>query len=161
MLHRAIAAPADDPVDLGGAYVLDRSGVLGGDTTAVREAIDRLFEERGIQLFVVYVDEFTGTSSDQDWANETAISSGLGDRDILLAIATDERIYSVSVADAFPLTDDQLADVATRLAHPRLARRRLGGRRRSPMPTASRTRWRPPPCRSSSAACWSPASAPS
>jgi chromosome segregation ATPase len=109
----AIATPADDPVDLGGAYVLDRSGVLGGDTAAVREAIDQLFEERGIQLFVVYVDTFTGTSSDQDWANETAISSGLGDRDILLAIATEERIYSVSVADAFPLTDDQLADVAT------------------------------------------------
>ena len=109
----AVATPADDPVDLGGAYVLDRAGVLGGDTSAVREAIDRLFEERGIQLFVVYVDAFTGTSSDQDWANETAISSGLGDRDILLAIATDERIYSVSVADAFPLTDDQLADVAT------------------------------------------------
>ena len=79
---------------------------------AVREAIDRLYEERGTQLFVVYVDEFTGTSSDQDWANETAITSGLGDRDILLAIATDERIYSVSVADAFPLSDDQLADVA-------------------------------------------------
>ncbi len=107
------AAPADDPVDLGGAYVLDRAGVLDGDTTAVREGIDRLFEERGIQLFVVYVDAFTGTSSDQDWANETAIMSGLGDRDILLAIATEERIYSVSVADAFPLTDDQLADVAT------------------------------------------------
>ena len=108
----ASAAPADDPVDLGGAYVLDRSGVLGGDTTGVRAATDRLFEERGIQLFVVYVDEFSGTSSDQDWANETAIMSGLGDRDILLAIATEERIYSVSVADAFPLTDDQLADVA-------------------------------------------------
>ena len=61
---------------------------------------------------MVYVDEFTGTSSDQDWANETAIMSGLGDRDILLAIATEERIYSVSVADAFPLTDDQLDDVA-------------------------------------------------
>ena len=100
--------------------MLDRAGVLGGDTTAVREAIDRLFEERGTQLFVVYVDEFTGTSSDQDWANETAIMSGLGDRDILLAIATDERIYSVSVADAFPLSDDQLADVADEHAHPRL-----------------------------------------
>jgi hypothetical protein len=108
----AIALPSDDPVDLGGAYVLDRAGVLDGDTTAVRKAIDRLFDERGIQLFVVYVDAFTGTSSDQDWANETAIVTGLGDRDILLAIATDERVYRVSVADAFPLTDDQLAELA-------------------------------------------------
>jgi hypothetical protein len=108
----ALAGTADDPVDLNGAYVLDRAGVLDGDTSQVRAAIDRLFEERGTQLFVVYVDEFSGSSSDQDWANETAITSGLGDRDILLAIATDERVYSVSVADAFPLTDDQLADVA-------------------------------------------------
>jgi hypothetical protein len=116
----AAASPADDPVDLGGAYVLDRAGVLDGDTTAVREAIDRLFEERGTQLFVVYVDRFTGTSSDQDWANETAIMSGLGDRDILLAIATEERIYSVSVADAFPLSDDQLADIASETIVPGL-----------------------------------------
>jgi hypothetical protein len=108
----ALAAPADDPVDLDGAYVLDRAGVLGGDTSSVREAIDRLFDERGTQLFVVYVDEFTGTSSDQDWANETAIRSGLGDRDILLAIATDERVYRYSVAEAFPLTDEQLDAVA-------------------------------------------------
>ena len=107
-----LAAPADDPVDLAGAYVLDRAGVLDGDTSGVREAIDRLFEERGTQLFVVYVDEFTGTSSAQDWANETAIRSGLGDPDILLAIATDERVYAYSVADAFPLSDDQLAAVA-------------------------------------------------
>lgn len=116
----AASAPADDPVDLGGAYVLDRAGVLDGDTTAVREAIDRLFEERGTQLFVVYVDRFTGTSSDQDWANETAIMSGLGDRDILLAIATDERVYRYSVAEAFPLSDDQLDAVAADTLAPAL-----------------------------------------
>ncbi len=108
----AISAPADDPVDLGGAYVLDRAGVLEGDTTAVRDAIDRLFEERGTQLFVVYVDEFTGTASSQDWANESAIRSGLGDPDILLAISSEERIYSYSVSDAFPLSNDQLNAVA-------------------------------------------------
>lgn len=116
----SIAAPADDPVDLQGAYVLDRAGVLGGDTTGVREAIDRLFEERGTQLFVVYVDAFTGTASDEDWANETAIRSGLGDRDILLAIATDERVFRTSVAESFPLSDQQLADVAAASLAPAL-----------------------------------------
>jgi hypothetical protein len=116
----AHSAPSDDPVDLDGAYVLDRAGVLGGDTTGVREAIDRLFDQRGTQLFVVYVDEFSGTSSAEDWANETAIRSGLGDRDILLAIATDERIYRTSVAESFPLTDQQLADVAAATLAPAL-----------------------------------------
>jgi hypothetical protein len=108
----ATARPADDPVDLGGAYVLDRAGVLNGDTTAVRAAIDRLFEERGTQLFVVYVDSFTGASSDQDWANESAIRSGLGDHDILIAIATDDRVFRYSVAEDFPLTVDQLDAIA-------------------------------------------------
>ncbi len=108
----ANAGTADDPVDLDGAYVLDRAGVLGGDTSTVREAIDRLFDERGTQLFVVYVDEFSGASSDQDWANETAIISGLGEPDILLAIATDRRVYQYSVADSFPLSAQQLDEVA-------------------------------------------------
>jgi hypothetical protein len=108
----ATAAPSDDPVDLGGAYVLDRAGVLGGDTSDVRASVDRLFEQRGVQLFVVYVDEFSGTSSDQDWANETAITSGLGSRDILLAIAVDERVFRYSVAEDFPLSNQQIDQIA-------------------------------------------------
>ncbi len=107
----AWASNADDPVDLGGAYVLDRSGVLN-DPAAVQDAIDALYSERGTQLFVVFVDRFEGAASDQDWAHESAERSGLGDHDILLAIATQDRVYRYSVTDAFPLSDDQLARVA-------------------------------------------------
>ena len=126
----ASAAPgprAEDPVDLGGAYVLDRAGVLGGDTSDVRAAIDRLFTERGTQLFVVYVDAFTGASSDQDWANRSAELSGLGDRDILLSIAVEERTFRYSVAEAFPMSDDALAGVAEDRLIPRLRDDDWGG----------------------------------
>jgi hypothetical protein len=105
-------ASADDPVDLGGAYVLDRSGVLGGDVAAVEDALDDLFDRTGAQLFVVLVDSFTGAVDDQAWADETAILSGLGDSDALLAIAVDDRVFRYSVADAFPLTNDQLDQIA-------------------------------------------------
>ncbi len=57
----AFAADRDDPVDLDGAYVLDRAGVLAGDTTAVREAIDRLFEDvranDGYELTISLIDQ--------------------------------------------------------------------------------------------------------
>jgi hypothetical protein len=143
----ASSVPAADPVDLGGAYVLDRAGVLHGDTTAVREAIDRLFDERGTQLFVVYVDEFSGTSSDQDWANETAIRSGLGDRDILLAIATDERVYARRwrSRSRSPISSSPMSPPTP---SPPLSATTTGAALSSPTPTGSRTRKRPPLSRS-------------
>jgi hypothetical protein len=106
----AAAAPADDPVDLHGAYVLDRSGVLE-DPGAVQDALDALYDERGTQLFVVYVDSFEGAASDQDWANRSAELSGLGERDVLLAIATRDRNVRWSVADAFPVSDERLQSI--------------------------------------------------
>jgi hypothetical protein len=106
----ATAAPVDDPVDLQGAYVLDRSGVVE-DVGAVRDALDALYDERGTQLFVVYVDSFDGAGSDQDWVNESAERSGLGDSDVLLAIATRDRVVRWSVAEAFPVSDAQLQSI--------------------------------------------------
>src|SRR3954471_20866088 len=82
------AAPADDPADLSGAYVLDASGVLGGDAADVRDAIDTLYDETGAKVFVVYVDTFENPSDAQRWADDSAERSGLGDADLLLAIAT-------------------------------------------------------------------------
>ncbi|GAB2462244.1 hypothetical protein HD599_000938 [Conyzicola lurida] len=105
------AAHAQDPVDLAGAYVLDESGVLDGDTSGIEAALDTLYAEAGIQLFVVYVDSFDGADSSAEWADTTAEISGLGATDALLAIATDDRVYQVSVAEDFPLSDSDLADI--------------------------------------------------
>lgn len=110
LLLSPAAAIADEPVDLAGAYVLDRAGVVD-DPGAVRDAIDALYDERGTQLFVVYVDRFEGAASDQDWANETAERSGLGDSDVLFAIATEDRVARWSVTDSFPLSDAQLQSI--------------------------------------------------
>ncbi len=115
----APAAFASDPVDLQGAYVLDTVGAITGDEARVTAAIEELYASTRIQLFVVYVDSFTGTT-DGDWANQTAIDNGLGESDILLAIATVDRNFEVSIDDAFTLSDAQLTTVETDFLIPEL-----------------------------------------
>jgi len=77
-------------------YVTDRSGVLTPDQRAqVESAVDNLYNERRVRLWVVYVDNF-----DQDpvgWARVTMQISSFGDFDALLAVATDERSYAFLV----------------------------------------------------------------
>ncbi len=113
----ALAAP---PVDLAGAYVVDETGVLGGDLSRVESAIDRLFEASGAGLYVIVVDRFEGSADALAWADESAAISGLGDRDALLAIAVDDREYATSVGVAFPATDAQLASAETDALIPEL-----------------------------------------
>jgi len=115
------AAHADEPVDLAGAYVLDSSDVLSAsDESRVEDSLDRLYADTGMQLFVVYVDRFDGAASADAWGDESAIRSGLGDKDALLSIATDDREYGVSVAEAFPLSTGDLADIEENALIPQL-----------------------------------------
>ena len=98
----AAAAPMTDPVDLGGAYVYDSTGVVGTDSAAVTAALDELYESTRSQLFVVIVDQFTGAADDQSWVDTSAELSGLGDADALLAIAVDDRTFRWSVSESPP-----------------------------------------------------------
>ncbi len=68
---------------------------------------------------MVYVDSFDGLDG-LTWANETAIASGLGPEDILMAVAIGDERYGISVDDAAPLTDEQLFDVSTNAIEPAL-----------------------------------------
>ncbi len=113
----ALAAP---PVDLAGAYVVDETGVLGGDLSRVESAIDRLFEASGAGLYVIVVDRFEGSADALAWADESAAISGLGDRDALLAIAVDDREYATSIGVAFPASDAQLESAETDALIPEL-----------------------------------------
>ncbi|MGJ8720992.1 MAG: TPM domain-containing protein, partial [Salinibacterium amurskyense] len=101
-------ALANDPVSLDGGYVVDSVGVLDGDSSAIDGALDSLYESQGIQLFVVYVDEFTNPSDPVDWADTTADNNGLGDNDLLLAVAVSQRQYALAVSPDAELSDAQL-----------------------------------------------------
>ncbi len=103
------AAYAEPPFELEGAYVVDHADVLSAsDGTAIISALDSLYEGAGIQLFVVYVDSFTGSS---DWANDTAILNRFGADDVLLAVAVGDRNYELSTDSNFSMSDAQLSIV--------------------------------------------------
>lgn len=78
-------------------YITDQSGVLApAGRAAVQRAIDKLYADRNVHLWVVYVDTFAGRTPLR-WAEETMRANGLTDTDALLAIATDERHFSFRV----------------------------------------------------------------
>ncbi|MET0861068.1 MAG: TPM domain-containing protein, partial [Microbacterium sp.] len=115
----ASAASATDPVDLGSGYVVDDAGVLSsGDISAAEQRLTDLYESTGVDLFVVYVDEFTNPSSSEQWANTVAEDNGLGVSQYVLAVATESRQYYISADSAGPLTEQQVADIEATLVPP-------------------------------------------
>jgi hypothetical protein len=114
------AAYAVAPLELDSGAVTDQVGAIGDRGAEVDAAIDELRSEAAIGLYVAYVDSFSGYDP-QDWANQTAMRSDLGTNDILLAVATGDRRFSWSVESAFPLSDEQLNEVATTAIEPALA----------------------------------------
>ncbi|MFB6837484.1 TPM domain-containing protein [Streptomyces sp. NPDC056361] len=113
-------AHADDPVALSrDGQITDRVDALGDRRPAVVDALDRLYDDQRIQLFVVYVRDFSGRTG-QSWADATAERNGLGAEDVLLAVATHDRQYGYSADPASRLTQDQLDDVARTAVEPAL-----------------------------------------
>lgn len=92
----APAAGAQPPFRLAD-YVTDTAGVLSGSGhSAVTSAVGKLYTDRHIRLWVVYVDTFSGQDP-VSWAQATRRSSDLGDYDAVLAVATDGRAYAFLV----------------------------------------------------------------
>jgi hypothetical protein len=119
LLSGAGAALAEPPSRLS-ERVTDRAGVLDAAQSArVTEAIDRLRAEDGIDLFVVYVDSFDGADG-QAWADGAARLSQLGVEDALLAVATGDRAYGLSIAVGFPLPEATIDEIRTSDVEPRL-----------------------------------------
>ncbi|MFI7320993.1 TPM domain-containing protein [Streptomyces venezuelae] len=119
-LLSASPAAADDPVALSrSGQITDRVDALGDRADAAERALDRLYDDRRVQLFVVYVRDFSGRSP-QSWADATADRNGLGLDDVLLAVATQDRQFAYSVDEDSRLTDAQLQDVATTAIRPAL-----------------------------------------
>lgn len=96
LLAGLISAPfatGESPGRMDG-YVEDRAGALdSGDIDRVRAAVESLYADQRVRLWVAYVGDFGGHRP-QDWAVQTARASGFGDRDLLLAVAIRERSYA-------------------------------------------------------------------
>ncbi|MGB7424242.1 MAG: TPM domain-containing protein, partial [Ornithinimicrobium sp.] len=116
------AAMAEEPLDLPG-QIYDSAGVLDGDEDQVQSALEDLQDERGLQLFVAFVDTFEGAgdNSGAAWAEATFNASGMGGDDVLLVVAVQDRKYgSYTTADS-GLTRDQVVAVENDFVTPALA----------------------------------------
>jgi predicted nucleic acid-binding Zn-ribbon protein len=92
----APTAGARPPFRLSG-YLTDSAGVLSDSGRAeVKSAVDRLYTERHVRLWVVYVDDF-GSLTAENWARQTYATSDLSGYDALLALAVSGRAYAFLV----------------------------------------------------------------
>ena len=113
------AALAVTPIVLAGGQITDQANALGGAKSQVQSAIDTLYRTRGIDLYIAYVPDFSGTSP-VTWADTTAQRSGLGLNDVLLAVATNARQYAFSVENNFPISQAAMDQVAAIAVEPSL-----------------------------------------
>lgn len=109
-------------------HVTDDSGVLtAADRAAVGSAIDRLYQDRHIQLWVVYVDNFNRFKPD-NWADKTRTESAMGDHDVLLAVATNTKLYAFTVPPQVQgLTAVELNSLQSNKIQPAVGAKNWGG----------------------------------
>ncbi len=106
------AALATDPVSLGSSRVVDQSGVLSdSDEARIDDRLTSLSRTSGVDLWVVFVPEFTNPSDSVQWTADTASANGLGPSQYLLAISTDGREYYLSGDSSGPVTGDELTAI--------------------------------------------------
>lgn len=103
---------ATDPVSLGAERVLDESDALTGSQEAsANERLDALSASTGVDLYVVFVDEFTNPDNSQQWADTVASDNGLGPNQYILAVGTESRQFYISADNTGPLTADDLLEI--------------------------------------------------
>jgi predicted nucleic acid-binding Zn-ribbon protein len=118
----APSAAAQPPVRLSD-YLTDQAGVLSGSgRVAVQSATGKLYSARHIQLWVVFVDNFSGQPA-VSWAQNTRSASDLGDFDALLAVATVDRSYAFLVPNRVQtISPSQVDDLRRNQIEPALRR---------------------------------------
>jgi predicted nucleic acid-binding Zn-ribbon protein len=109
----APSAAAQPPLRLQG-QVTDNAGVLSDSgRAAVDSAIDKLYADRHIRLWVVYVDNFSEQSA-ENWAKRTYSTSELQSYDALLAVSITGRAYAFLVPSAVHSVSESQVDALRR-----------------------------------------------
>lgn len=119
LLGGVAAAQTDETLRLEPGPLTDEVGAIR-DRTATLAALDELVSETGVQLTAVFVASFDGVDA-VAWADDVAVANGFGVRDVLLAIAVEDRIYAPLNVDAdFALSDAELDAIAFEFLEPQL-----------------------------------------
>src|SRR6202789_4596994 len=111
-----------------GAYITDNAGALSGPgRAAIQTATGKLYSDRHIQLWVVFVDDFSGQPA-VSWTENTRAASDLGDFDAILAVATVDHSYAFLVPHRVQtISGSQVADLRRNQIEPALRRGDWGG----------------------------------
>jgi chromosome segregation ATPase len=101
------------------SYVNDDANALSGSELGeVQQAVDKLYNDRKIRLWVVYVDTFSGKSA-VTWTQETKSFSDISGQDAILAVATEERAYAflppTTASGGFDVTSLRTNDIEPKL----------------------------------------------
>lgn len=116
----APGAAAEPPLRLA-TQLTDNAGVLSAAQRGnVQRAIDRLYDDRHIKLWVVFVDDFA-RQNPVGWAQNTMQLSDFGDDDALLAVATVDRAFAFQVPDTIT-TSARADDIRRNSVTPALRR---------------------------------------
>ena len=116
-----LASPvrAEDILQLDGP-VTDTTGVLAGGEADIVAAIESTLDDRGVQVFVLFI-QTTGDRAAADYAAETARQNSLGGDDALLLVALEDRTDQIWVADGLDeISDGDLDDIVTGTLEPGL-----------------------------------------
>lgn len=115
------AALATAPPDFSGAYVIDGTtkSVLGQDTSKLDAQVRSFAAEHDVQLFVVYVDDFSSPVEPEAWGAATAQKNFLGDDAVLLSVAVEDRLFDLNASKAL-MTDAQYDTLTKDFVRPAL-----------------------------------------
>jgi predicted nucleic acid-binding Zn-ribbon protein len=118
----APSATAQPPFRLSG-YITDNVGALSSaGRSAVESASGKLYSDRRIQLWVVFVDNFSGQPA-VSWADSTRAASDLGDFDAVLAVATVDHAYAFRIPNRVKsISAGQVDDLRRNQIEPALRR---------------------------------------
>ena len=114
-------AQASSPPAFNGQYIIDDTsvGVVGSRAAELTRSVQDFAEQNGVQLFVVYVDEFDSPSDPQAWGSETAQKNYLGEDSILLSVAVEDRLYDLNAPEAL-VSDAQYDKISSEFVRPAL-----------------------------------------
>jgi hypothetical protein len=118
MLLGSGAAAADAPFRIPN-QITDQNSSLGTSEATVQNAIDKLYSQDKIQLWVVYVNSFDGQTGNT-WASAAGALSGFDSHTMLLAVATKDKSYGYYVPSGFPLSQRQVDTIASNDIVPQL-----------------------------------------
>ena len=90
----------------------------GSQRSDVEQAVDKLYSERQVRLWVVYVDSFAGAGA-VTWAQRTRQTSDLEEKDAILAVATQDRSYAFLVPTDI-VSDSASNDIRRNAIEPKL-----------------------------------------